>query len=252
MSQGFTCKQFHIKTSGCGMPVSTDGILLGAWANIEEADNILDIGCGAGLLSIMCAQRNKQGLITGIDIEKNAIQAALMNAQSSPWSQRIEIKHCSLQTFVNNNQLGNTGEADYFAAVICNPPYFNSGEQSQNTQRALARHATSLSHRTLLAGCYEILRVNGTASFILPVTEGRALIESLESINVQSNKILSVSRQTLVHTKQNKPATRLLIEITKHEANVNIATQTSRLNIHDKAGYSDDFIHLTNAFYLKM
>ena len=40
------------------MKIGTDGVLLGAWAEIPETTkNILDIGTGTGLLSLQAAQR---------------------------------------------------------------------------------------------------------------------------------------------------------------------------------------------------
>ena len=40
----FSFKQFHIDDAHCAMKVGTDGVLLGAWANVCEADRILDVG----------------------------------------------------------------------------------------------------------------------------------------------------------------------------------------------------------------
>ena len=53
----FTFKQFHINDAHCAMKVGTDGVLLGAWANVQDAKKILDIGCGSGLVALMAAQR---------------------------------------------------------------------------------------------------------------------------------------------------------------------------------------------------
>ncbi|MDN2662157.1 tRNA1(Val) (adenine(37)-N6)-methyltransferase [Psychromonas sp. 14N.309.X.WAT.B.A12] len=252
MSKGFTCKQFHINTEQCGMPVSTDGILLGAWANILQSDSILDIGCGAGLLSIMCAQRNAYASIIGLDIEQNAIKAAIENVNQTPWNERITIKHQSLRSFVEGHLNTQPSINSEISSIICNPPYFNSGEHSFNTQRALARHTSSLSHYNLLNDCHQVLKLGGTASFILPAKEGLAMIDLLGEVNEKFETFLSLSRLTMVHTKQNKPVTRLLIELTKHKSNLLINVTKNSLIIHEGGNYSTDFVELTKAFYLKM
>ena len=51
------------------MKVGTDGVLLGAWAELEEAASILDIGTGTGLIALMAAQRNAQARIDAMEIE---------------------------------------------------------------------------------------------------------------------------------------------------------------------------------------
>ena len=64
----FTFKQFEIQQDKCAMKIGTDGVLLGAWANIAQALSILDIGTGTGILSLMAAQRNNSAKIHAIDI----------------------------------------------------------------------------------------------------------------------------------------------------------------------------------------
>ena len=39
------------------MKVGTDGVLLGAWAELEEAASILDIGTGTGLIALMASPK---------------------------------------------------------------------------------------------------------------------------------------------------------------------------------------------------
>ena len=56
--QTFQFKQFSIQQDKCSMKVGTDGVLLGAWADGENATRILDIGTGSGLIAIMLGQRN--------------------------------------------------------------------------------------------------------------------------------------------------------------------------------------------------
>jgi tRNA1Val (adenine37-N6)-methyltransferase len=53
----FSFKQFTICQDKSAFKVGTDGVLLGACADISGVRSILDIGSGTGLISIMLAQR---------------------------------------------------------------------------------------------------------------------------------------------------------------------------------------------------
>ncbi|OLQ85613.1 tRNA (adenosine(37)-N6)-methyltransferase TrmM [Vibrio panuliri] len=232
-TKGFRFKQFTIDGGECGMPVSTDGVLLGAWSDLEGMHRILDIGTGTGLLALMCAQRQPSADIWAVDIEESAAVTAQLNVTHSPWSEQIRV------------ELGDINTMTYpepFDAVICNPPYFNNGEQSQSQQRATARHTGSLSHQALLARCKTLLHPQGRANFILPVVEGEAFIE------LAQKQGWSLTRLCRVKPTDNKAENRLLIEL----AQQGDQCQLEHLTIRNKNGYSDEFVALTKDFYLKM
>ena len=65
----FQFKQFVIQQGRTPMKVGTDGVLLGAWADVDRAKAVLDIGTGTGLIALMGAQRNHSALVHAIEIE---------------------------------------------------------------------------------------------------------------------------------------------------------------------------------------
>ena len=69
----FQFKHFTIDDSGTAMKVGTDGVLLGAWADVEHDSRILDVGTGSGIIAIMAAQRNAKARITALDIDADAV-----------------------------------------------------------------------------------------------------------------------------------------------------------------------------------
>ena len=82
-SAGFQFKQFFIAHEKCAMKVNTDGILLGAMADVRNAKQILDMGTGTGLVAMMLAQRTApDSQITALELEPNACQQAVENAET--------------------------------------------------------------------------------------------------------------------------------------------------------------------------
>ncbi|MCC4782259.1 tRNA (adenosine(37)-N6)-methyltransferase TrmM [Vibrio splendidus] len=235
-TKSFNFKKFSIYGGQSGMPVSTDGVLLGAWANLAHKESILDIGTGTGLLALMAAQRFEDSSISAIDIDQHAIDAATVNIKQSPWQDRISLHHGSVLT---------TDFSQRFDAIICNPPYFNSGEQAQQSQRATARHTDSLDHLQLAERCFEITTDAATASFILPTPEGEGFIKLAQQCGWFLAKRLDVK------TTNRKPALRVLFELSKDPA-CEQDLQRESLTIHHDGGYSETFIALTKDFYLKM
>ncbi|MGL6258338.1 tRNA1(Val) (adenine(37)-N6)-methyltransferase [Vibrio sp. WXL210] len=242
-TKNFHFKQFSIIGGHAGMAVSTDGVLLGAWADFADAERLLDIGTGTGLLALMCAQRFESLSVDAIDIDQQAFEASSDNIANSPWSARIKVFHQPLAQYSHA----------CYDAIICNPPYFNSGESAQNQQRATARHTGSLSHGELAEHIARLLTPQiGRACLILPKTEGEQFIDLARKSGLQLTRLCRV-RPTAA-----KPVSRLLIELNNDQQLANeqrLGTahcQEDEITIHKNGRYSDDFIALTREFYLKM
>ena len=156
----FEFQQFTIDQSHAAMKVGTDSDLLGALA--AGGKHILDIGTGTGVLSLFMAQRFPAASIMAIDIDENAITDARKNFASSPFSDRITLKHTSLQNFAENY------DSEPFDCIICNPPYYNNSLEAPDKSRARARHTSSLTFKELINGAYQLLSDEGTFSVIIP------------------------------------------------------------------------------------
>ena len=182
----FQFKNFHIHQGHAAMKLGTDSDLLGTLA--EGGNNILDIGTGTGVLSLMLAQRYPDSHITAIEIDENAIIDAKRNFEESPYADRIYLEHISFQDFAARMSHENMQKAsDYhindsafhtiksqvesslFDSIVCNPPYFDrSLECGDNTGRTRARHSSSLPFNELVCGAYSLLKEEGIFSVCIP------------------------------------------------------------------------------------
>ena len=232
----FQFKQFGINDNNCAMKIGTDGVLLGAWADISNSKNVLDIGAGSGLISLMIAQRCNANVL-GIEIDTLAATEATENVNQSPWNNRIQIINEDFVKWAANND-----RISKFDHIISNPPFFKSGPSAPIMTRAIARHDCSLGYEQLLKLSSPLLNDDGRISIISPYDRKDDIIFYCDIIN------LHISRMTIVYSKTNGNPVRILWEICKKKRPL---TQ-SNISIRDNNNeYSVEYINLTKDFYLK-
>ena len=231
----FHFKSFSIKQEQSAMKVGTDGVLLGAWTKPSSYPHqILDIGTGTGLVAIMLAQRFSRSQIHAVDIDLASAEEALFNAQSSPWSERLNITHCALQDYNPSNK---------YDLIVSNPPYFRNTTLSNDKSRALARNNVALSLDYLIEKSYDLLHENGELALIVPSNE----FETIQSLAVKFNfyiiKLCWIKGNHQSHIK------RLLIALSK---NKKILEENSLTIENSRHNYTEDYKMLCQDFYLKL
>ncbi len=235
MSETFKFKEFAVEQDMCAMKVGTDGVLLGAWA--EGGRNVLDIGCGTGVISLMLAQRFKDSQITAIDIVDDCCVQTRKNADLSPWGSRIGVRNVSLQDFV--------AQEDYnclFDAVVSNPPFFVGSLKNPDKNRSLARHADSLPFKVLVKGVSKIITNEGIFSVIIPDECFKEFVAEAWFAGFYLLENVSVK------TKANKPVKRHLIRFSKSISN---ASSESVVTLQEADGSKSEWYRkLTDSFYL--
>jgi tRNA1Val (adenine37-N6)-methyltransferase len=238
-NSSFYFKQFAIFQDKCAMKVGTDGILLGAWANIPDNSQILDIGTGTGLLALMLAQRSQTSentVIDAVEIDYDAYLQAMDNVNRSPWGDRINVYYSSIQNF-------SVTCSKQYDLIISNPPFFeNSYKPSQKT-RTLARHSDSLLQSDILQITEQLLKVNGRLAIIYPIDLANSFLSKSEAFN------LFCDRKVLVKPTPKNPVKRILIELTKTQFPLQETTLTIEENKHI---YTEDYITLVKEFYLNL
>jgi tRNA1Val (adenine37-N6)-methyltransferase len=232
----FKFKQFTVFHDKCAMKVGIDGVLLGAWTPIGNANKMLDVGCGTGLIALMLAQRS-EAEIRCIDIDENAVLQATENVKNSPWSNRIAVLQSSFQDFANIS-------TERFDLIVSNPPYFVNSLKTPNVSRTTARHTDSLTHEELIESALKLLNPDGRICIILPVAE------ALQCIRFAEGKGLCCSKQVTVFPKPGVPAKRLLLEFSRNQTE-RLETELT-IESENRHQYSPEFTELAKDFYLKL
>jgi len=198
MADYFHFKKFSVRHDRSGMKIGTDGALLGAWTDVRQATQILDIGTGTGVIALMLAQRASESVtIDAVEIDYQASADAEENIAASPWHDRIHLHHSAIQDFHTTTK---------FDLIVSNPPYFQKSYKPPTAQREIARHTEELTFDEILSIAEKLLAANGRLNLILPYTEG------LLFIDLANHKGLHCTRKWIFRTRDNKPVERFLLE----------------------------------------
>lgn len=235
MSRDFRFKRFNVAQPRSAMKVGTDGVLLGAWADLGESQGqILDIGTGTGLVALMAAQRTERwgAKVVGVEIDAPSAEDARDNFGASEWSARLTVVECPIQEYRSEEK---------FAHILSNPPYFVRSLTSPDAARTAARHTTSLTFEELAAAAARLLAPDGRLSLVLPYDA----VGDMTLAAARSG--LFLARREDVRTKQTAEPKRSLLEF-GFEPRPTLRTD---LTIHIAGGdYSEEYRTLTKDFYL--
>ncbi|HET8809535.1 MAG TPA: methyltransferase [Flavobacteriaceae bacterium] len=237
MNRTFKFKQFSVSQDRCAMKIGTDGVLLGAWASLENnPESILDIGAGTGVIALMLAQRSASETIDALEIDENAYEQCVENFEASPWGDRLFCYHASLEEFTEEIDVG-------YELIVSNPPFYDAEFLSPQTSRNKARFAVALPFSELLHEVSKLLFETGIFCVIVPYKNQEEFIRLANANNlrlqrlttVQGNPTSTIKRSLLQFGFKEKElvSDRLIIEKSRHD-------------------YTEDYIALTKDFYLKM
>jgi len=232
----FRFKQFTINQEKCAMKVCTDACVLGAWADVEGAENILDIGTGTGLLALMAGQRNSFAKIDAVELDKDAFEQASENTGHSPFHARISVINSSIQDFGPNKK---------YDCIITNPPFFQSDLLSPRARKNQAHHATSLSFDDLLLSVDRLLTDSGSCNILLPVDEAQVFLKKANDSG------WFLTRKLILYHDKNKNPFRQLMTLKRNYFSENqIIKEDLYIYAEDGRVYHSEFKQLLEDFYL--
>jgi tRNA1Val (adenine37-N6)-methyltransferase len=230
----FSFKQFTIYQDNSAFKVGTDGVLLGATADVTGVSKVLDIGTGTGLIAIMLAQRCNAE-ISAIEPDRDSFIQTCSNVHLCKWSSRIRVEHTTLQNFFP--------ETGKFDLIVANPPFFTGSLKNPDTRKSTARHTDTLSSETLLDGVTRLLEEGGKFQLILPYIEGNIFITDAQKFGLHCYNILKIKP---LHTAEIR---RLILSFSRER--LKVAEKFLTIEHGRRHEFTEEYINITKDFYLK-
>jgi tRNA1Val (adenine37-N6)-methyltransferase len=274
----FQFKQFTVHQEHTAMKVCTDACLFGAWLaediDILSANDILDIGTGTGLLSLMIAQAKfsipekttaekttiKTGItktksstkIIAVEIELEAAKEASSNVEASPWKENITIENTSIQAFrslpaaINSKSKSNIENELQYDCIISNPPFFEGDLQSPNANINLASHSTALPWLDLLMHVDRLLKENGFFYVLIPALRAY----TMQKLAAEKGIVL-VEEVVVFNAAKQKPF-RVLQKFQKTREPIQQIKRSNFIIKDTENNYTESFVNLLKPYYLHL
>lgn len=256
----FQCKQFIVHQQHTSMKVCTDACLFGAWVSqktlVQNANSIVDIGTGTGLLSLMLAQvtESSKASITAIELESHAAAEANSNFNISKWSDRLKLVNDSIQNFAANIGKGEfvskgLNNNSLFDIVISNPPFYEGDLKSPDDNKNKAAHSTELPWTSLVENVSSLLTDTGSFFVLVPTLRAYTM-QKLAEVNQ-----LQLAEEVLVYNDAKHLPFRSFLHFRKAKSPIDKDISVTRNKIVIKNSdntYSTEFTALLKDYYLHL
>lgn len=235
----FSFKEFTIQQGDCNMKVCTDSCLFGAWVaddinkNKKGETNILDIGAGTGLLSLMIAQLNSNASIEAVENHSPSALQAKDNISNSIYKNHIKVIETGILEFKPSHN---------YDIIIVNPPFFAGSLKSPKESKNTTKHETDLTLKLLVEYIKHHLKDDGFAYILLPYSRTAEAEQTIEAAEIY------ISQKINVKQKEGVDIFRIMLKISK----INLLESiVSEINIkNSENNYSSEFSVLLKSFYL--
>jgi tRNA1Val (adenine37-N6)-methyltransferase len=168
------------------MKINTDGVLLGALADADEPQNILDIGTGTGVIALMLAQRFANATIDAVEIDKTAAHTARANFQNSKFNNRLALYAHSFESYFENHA------QKKYDLIVSNPPFYINSLESPEAKKNTAKHADGDFFESLVKVVSKHLTDTGTFWLILPIDTAELVKTIAQQNKLYLQKVIAI------------------------------------------------------------
>ncbi len=211
-----------------GYRFAVDSPILADFLPGKPDSKALEIGTGAGIISMLALYKKKFSFIYGLEIQEKLSRLAEINAQKNGFSVRFKV----INGDFNENYLDFAGITEVFS----NPPFqkLDSGRLSADAEIRDARFETRLNLKDLLTKCRAILAEKGNLYLIYPYSRFVELTDLARGIGLNAARI-----RFIFPFKDEKPD-RFLVQLTTYNYEISTINMEPLIIFKEKGRYTDE------------
>lgn len=165
----------------------TDAYLLSAYVKKSVGGIYAELGAGNGVISMLCAAREKAKHITAFEIQRELADIAAKNVAFNKLSEKIEVV-CGDVRNVDKKYFGR------FDTVFSNPPYLKTGAglESENESARICRREVTGGIADFSSAAAKLLRYGGSFVCVYRPDRTAEMIFSMRKNGIEPKRITVV------------------------------------------------------------
>lgn len=180
---------------------SADALLLCGFLRLNAKDSVVELGSGTGVVCVLGAD-NTGARFCGVERQERLVE---LSRKSAAYNGQ-EIRFLCADVADAPALLG----CGTFSAAAANPPYFTSGDRSENPSRCAARHDAGKTLAIFIKSAFQLLKNGGRLFMIYPADALPSLFAALCACHLEPK------RMRVVYGKNGANALRVLVEAKKY------------------------------------
>jgi len=175
-----------------GLTFGTDAYMLSAFIRAQKKARAAELGSGTGIISLLCAAREKFSHITAIEIQSEFSSLAERNILLNSLTDKITPLCADIREVDSQSTFG---ELD---VVFSNPPYMSkdSGKRNLADEKHIARHEVCGNINDFCKSAERLLKFGGLFYCVYRPDRLCDLICSLRNNNLEPKKITFICADT--------------------------------------------------------
>jgi len=190
-----------------GFCFGIDSVLLSDFAkNIKNNAEVIDLGTGTGIISILLTAKTNAANILGVELQEHVAEMAMRSVVLNNLQNKIQIINEDIRKLDKKLNIG------YYDAIVTNPPYMkiNSGLQNEDNTKLISRHEVECTLEDIARISYKLLKNNGE---IYMVHRPERLVDIMEIFRKYK---LEVKEMRMVFSNKDSQANLVLIKAVKN------------------------------------
>lgn len=190
-----------------GFCFGIDAVLLSDFAKeIRNNSEVLDLGTGTGILSILLSAKTNLKKIYGIEIQEEVADMARRSVELNNLENKIEI--------INKNikELNKIFEKNSFDSIVTNPPYkkLETGKTNEKENKFISRHEVTANLEDFIKISFDLLKDKGSIYMVHRPERLAEIIYILKKYKLEPKKI------RFVHSNNEQEPKLVLIKAVKN------------------------------------